>query len=192
MGHIDVFVKCYCFYYHVSFPHHLTLVVFHWSLSDNKSPQVSKTLLSVLYQGLQFFFLYHYYFAPCYSNHQTLVVFHMSPSDSRSLQDSSQYSNQSNNAVVLMFSILPLISHSSNLFSMPLGTVSSALTTNGITVTLHVQDIFFSSPARSKYLFIVLLSLYYNPVIRSDSKIHFITRFFLLIYTSSGIPIVTL
>ena len=31
-----------------SFSHQLTLMVFHWSLSDSKSPQVSRTLLSIL------------------------------------------------------------------------------------------------------------------------------------------------
>ena len=31
-----------------SFSHQLTLMVFHWSLSDSESPQISKTLLSIL------------------------------------------------------------------------------------------------------------------------------------------------
>ena len=38
-------------YYHLlleSFSHHFKLMVFHWSLSDSKSPQVSRTLLSIL------------------------------------------------------------------------------------------------------------------------------------------------
>ena len=33
---------------HESFSHQLTLMVFHWRLSDSKSPQVSRTLLSIL------------------------------------------------------------------------------------------------------------------------------------------------
>ena len=33
---------------HESFSHQLTLMVFHWSLSDSKFPQVSRTLLSIL------------------------------------------------------------------------------------------------------------------------------------------------
>ena len=37
----------YCLLFE-SFSHQLTLMVFHWSLSDNKSPQVSRTLLSIL------------------------------------------------------------------------------------------------------------------------------------------------
>ena len=34
--------------YSVSFSHLLTLMVFLWSLSDSKSPQVSRTLLGIL------------------------------------------------------------------------------------------------------------------------------------------------
>ena len=37
----------YYYHYH-SFSHQLTLMVFHWSLSDRESPQVSRTLLSIL------------------------------------------------------------------------------------------------------------------------------------------------
>ena len=38
------------FYYLLfeSFPHQRYPMVFHWSLSDSKSPQVSRTLLSIL------------------------------------------------------------------------------------------------------------------------------------------------
>ena len=32
----------------IVFSHQITLMVFHWSLSDSKSPQVSRTLLSIL------------------------------------------------------------------------------------------------------------------------------------------------
>ena len=39
----------YYYYYYCSWKFfHITLRVFHWSLSDSKSPQVSKTLLSIL------------------------------------------------------------------------------------------------------------------------------------------------
>ena len=43
-------VPCY-YHYHLlleSFSHQCKLMVFHWSLSDSKSPQVSRTLLSIL------------------------------------------------------------------------------------------------------------------------------------------------
>ena len=38
----------YYYYYYYSFSHQLPLMVFHWSLSDSKSPQVSRILLSIL------------------------------------------------------------------------------------------------------------------------------------------------
>ena len=34
--------------YSLSFSHQHRLIVFHWSLSDSNSPQVSRTLLSIL------------------------------------------------------------------------------------------------------------------------------------------------
>ena len=40
-----------CMYYYLlleSFSHHRYLMVFHWSLSDSQSPQVSRTLLSIV------------------------------------------------------------------------------------------------------------------------------------------------
>ena len=39
------------YYYHLlleRFSHRFKLIVFHWSLSDRKSPQISRTLLSIL------------------------------------------------------------------------------------------------------------------------------------------------
>ena len=36
------------YYYYYSFSNQLMLMVFHWSLSDSKSPQVSRTLFSIL------------------------------------------------------------------------------------------------------------------------------------------------
>ena len=41
------YYHCY-YYYYYSFSRQLTLIVFHWSLCDSKSPQVSRTLLSIL------------------------------------------------------------------------------------------------------------------------------------------------
>ena len=46
--HYYYYYYYYCFCCCCSFSHQLTLMVFHWSLSDNKSPQVSRTLLSIL------------------------------------------------------------------------------------------------------------------------------------------------
>ena len=73
---------------------------------------------------------------------------------SSGLQDSSKYSN---NVLVWMILILSLISNSFSLFFKLLGTIPRAPTTNSITVTLMFHSI-FSSLARSKYLFIFLLS----------------------------------
>ena len=42
------FPFCLLSFTHLSFSHQLTLMVFHRSLSDSKSPQVSRTLLSIL------------------------------------------------------------------------------------------------------------------------------------------------
>ena len=72
-----------------------TNIFFHWKLSDTKSLQVSKTLLS------------------------TVAVF--------------------KNAVV---SVIPLICNSSSFLTKHLGTVSSAPTTIGITVTLTLHSFF--------------------------------------------------
>ena len=38
----------YYYYYYQSSSHQRQLMAFHWSLSDSKSPQVSRTLLSIL------------------------------------------------------------------------------------------------------------------------------------------------
>ena len=40
--------SCHLSFYLQSFSHHTHQMVFHWSLRDNKSPQVSRTLLSIL------------------------------------------------------------------------------------------------------------------------------------------------
>ena len=47
---ISVLAAQYYYYHYVhwSFSHQRQLMVFHWSLSDSKSPHVSRTLLSIL------------------------------------------------------------------------------------------------------------------------------------------------
>ena len=98
----------------VSSSEQLQLMVSLKNLSDSKSPQVSRTICSIL------------------------ANFH--------------------NAVVWMVLILLLISNSSNPFFKPLGTIPSIPTTTSNTVTLMFHS-FFSSLARSKYLFLFSLSL---------------------------------
>ena len=46
-----LFIHYYNYYHHHlhwSFSHQRQLMVFHWSLIDSKSPQISRTLLSIL------------------------------------------------------------------------------------------------------------------------------------------------
>ena len=92
-------------------------MVFHWSLRDSKSPQVSRTLLSIL--------------------------------------------SDLNNAVVLIVSICPLISNSSNSLSKPLETVPSSPITIGSTATLMFNS-FLSYLTWSKCLSLFSLSLIFT------------------------------
>ena len=89
-------------------------MVFHWSLSDSKSPQVSRTLLSILAE---------------------------SPQVSRTLLSILAVLN---NAVVWMVSTRPPTSKSSSPFSNPLVTVPNAPITIGIIVTCMFRSFFNS------------------------------------------------
>ena len=84
------------------------------------------------------------------------MAFHWNPSDRKSFQVSRTLLSilaDLNNGVIWIVSILPLIYNSSSPFSRLLMTVSIALTTISITVTL----MFHSSLTRSKY-FLYLFS----------------------------------
>ena len=70
-----------------SFKHQRLLVVFHWSLSDSKSPQVSRTLLSILAYCLFFLEI----FTPALADGLSLEFEWQQVSSS--IQDSSQYSS---------------------------------------------------------------------------------------------------
>ena len=86
-------------------------MVFHWGLSDNKSPQVSGTLLSIII------------ISP--------PVFYCCLSDSKSPQVSRTLLNilaDFNNAVVWIISILPLIYNTSRPFLKTFGTFPRAQT----------------------------------------------------------------
>ena len=80
-----------------------------------------------------------------------------------------------NIAVVWMVSNLPLTSSSSSVSSMPLGTVPSALTIIGITVTLMFYSLLFNHLAKPNCLFIFSLSFIFplRPARRAKS-----TRFY--------------
>ena len=47
-SNVQFFSCLYYYYYSLEFSHQSKLMVFHWRLSDSKSPQVSRTLLSIL------------------------------------------------------------------------------------------------------------------------------------------------
>ena len=92
------------------------------------------------------------------------MVSHWSLSDSKSPQVYRTLlgilANLSN-AVVYMVFTCPLISNSSSPFINPLVIVPSMSVTIGITITFMFHS-FFSSPARSQYLFFFSLSFSFN------------------------------
>ena len=109
-----------------------------------------------------FVHLFVNYLTSCSFSHQRCpVVSHKNLSDSKSSQVSWTFLStlaDFNNGVVWMISSLPLISSSSNLLFKLLRTVPNTI---DITVTFIFHS-FFSSPARSKYLFIVSLSFIFT------------------------------
>ena len=154
-------------------------MVFHWSLSDSKFPQVSRTLLSIL----------------AVLNNAVVCMVSTRPPTSKS---SSPFSNPlvtvPNAPIIIgiiftcmflsfftslaksryypsfhilsvlfccLYILILLISNFSWLFAKPLRIVPSAPTTISITVTLMFHS-FFSSPARSKYLSIFSLSFIFT------------------------------
>ena len=92
------------------------------------------------------------------------------------LHDTAQYLVDIKNAVILTFSVTPLISNSSSLLSTSLVTVPSVPFTKDINVILMFHN-FLSSLAISKYLSLFSLSLIFT--LSSPSLIS--TRFDLLI-----------
>ena len=87
-----------------------------------------------------------------------------------------------NHAVVWMISIFPLISNSACPLSKPLGSVPNAPTIIDITVTHMFHTLFFfSSLARSKYLFIFLLSSISPAGVRQNVKIYLMASSYFLV-----------
>ena len=121
-------------------------MVFHWRLSDSKSPQVSRII--IIYS----FRVFHI--------SVDLMVFHWSLSDSKSPQVSRtrlRILAVLSNAVVSIVSVRPPISKSSRPFNNPLVIVSNAPITIGTIVTFMFHS-FFYSLARSRYLSFFSLS----------------------------------
>ena len=127
-------------------------MVFHWSLSDSKSLQVTRTLLSILA-------VYNYYYS--------LRVFHISVSwrsfpgglnDNKSPQISRTLLSilaDLSNAVVWIVSTHPHISKSSSPFTNPLVTVAWAPITIDITNTFMFHSFFFSIPSKIQVLILL-------------------------------------
>ena len=137
-------------------------MVFHGILSDSKSPQVSKTLLSILadlnnavvwmvstcslISKSSSPFINPLRIVPCAPIHTRFICWSLRVT--RTIQSIlADFSS----AVVWSVSIIPLISSSPSLFFKTLRIFRSAQTTIGITVTFMFHR-FFSSLARSKYL----------------------------------------
>ena len=126
-------------------------MVSHWSLSDNKSPQVSRTLLIIIIIIIPFY------------KRRWLTVFHWNLRSHRSSPVSrtllSILVDLKNAAVWMISALTPTFDSSSPLFK-PLETIPSVPVTS-ITVTLMFPS-FFSSLVRSKYLSVFLLSLIFT------------------------------
>ena len=108
------------------------LVVVHSSLSDSKSTQVSRTLLSILADR---------------NNADVCMVFHWTANEGKSSQFSKTLLDilaDVNNTAFCIVSILSLISNSSSLISKLLGIVSSTSTIISIIVTLMFHRFFCS------------------------------------------------
>ena len=144
-------------------------MIFHWSLSENKSPQVSRTLLGIL-ADLNNVVIWIVSTRPLISMSSSpfidpLVIVSRAPTTifftscefftplladglftgvSSSFQNSSQYSGRS---VVLMVLICPLISNSFILLSKPLRTFPSAPVLIGITVSLMFHCFLWQGPS---------------------------------------------
>ena len=107
-------------------------MVFHWSLSDSKSPHVSRTLLNCSYLWVSHTDDSWWLFTGVWVTVSLL----------RSPGLFWVFLSILNNAVVWMVSILHLISNSFSLSSKLLGTVARASTIIGITFTLIFQRLF--------------------------------------------------
>ena len=131
----------FCTHYYLlleSFSHQFYLMVFHWNLSDNNSPQIPSTLLNILD---------YYLLLKSFSHQFYLMVFHWSLSDSKSPQVSRtflSFLSILNDVVVWMVSSCPPTSKSFSPFYNSLVTVPRALIMIGIIVTFIFHSFFNS------------------------------------------------
>ena len=127
-------------------------MVFHWSLSNSKSPQVSRTLLSilaVLSNAVIWLFIPLEFFSSVFANGFSLESEWQQVSSS--LQTRLRILAVLNNAVIWIVSTRPPTSKSSRPFNNPLVIVPKAPITIGTIVTFMFHS-FFNSLARSRYL----------------------------------------
>ena len=149
-------------------------MIFHWSLSDSKFPQVSRTLLSILADvnnAVVWTVSSHPVISK--SSSRKLVVFPWSLNDSKSAQVSRTLLSilaNLNNAVVWIVCIRPVIFKSSSPFNNPSVTVLRAPTTTGINVTFMFHN-FFYSLARSEYLSFFPVSFTFTLLSAGTSKL---------------------
>ena len=153
-------------------------MVFHLSLSGGKSPQVSRTLLSilaVLNNAVVWIvstrpptskssrpLLLLLWFTQSFKHQRKLMVFYSRLSDSKSPQVSGILLSilaVLNNAVVWVVSTRPPTSKSSRPFNNPLLTAPKAPITIGIIVTFMFHSVFNSQAGRGTYLSFHILSV---------------------------------
>ena len=127
------------------------------------------------------------------SSHQRyLMVCRWGLSDSKYPRVSKTLLSILNSGVVWMVSTCPPISKFSSLYTNPLVTVPSTPITSAITVTFVFHD-FYSSQARSRYLFLFSLSFSFTLWSAGTAKItsrhvlfFFLFFFFFFTITTSG------
>ena len=136
------------------------------------------------------YYYYYYYYNPCeffFTPVLTFIGVWVTAGLLRSPHVFFSILANFNNVVIQMVSIHPLIFNSSNPLSKPLKTVPSTPVPSAITVTFMFHN-FFSSLAKSKYLSLFSLSLFFTlwSAWTAKSTIQQVL-FFLLISTRSGL-----
>ena len=180
-------------------------MVFHWSLSDSKFSQVSRTLLSILADFSQAVVWMVSICPPIYISSNSLskplfpsapitfgvtYYFSWSSSDSKSPQDLRALLYilaDLNNAIDWRVFSRSLISKSSSPFTHVLGTVPTAPTAIGITVMFIFHCFFFQKCPGTYLSFSFLLILPYDQPVQANTTIWRILIFLLLNISMFGL-----
>ena len=142
-------------------------MVFHWSLSDSKSPQVS-SILAVLSNVVIWIIIIIIIIIIVFSHQLTPMVFHWSLSDSKSPQVPRTLLSilaVLNNALVWMVYTRPATSKSSGPFKNP-----KAPITIGIIVTFMFHN-FFQFFGKVEVLILLFTFFQFYSVVNRDSKV---------------------